>query len=250
MAEGNQTAAAEQAAKAKAEADAALKLKAMTLAERLAYIRDHSSGVSKEDITMSYEKNGQWKEITIQGHTIGGVLAGIRPLLRDYRILLTPSLVERVYNGNRCDVLVDFEWESLDNPNDKKVVRWAGADTDKGGKGFSKAGTNALKEHLKKLFLITDKEDAKEETEQVEHQTDEGLSRSDVDKTKSKADRTRERWAAGFKHQVETAKTEKDVDRLYRENGDELDELPQVTRDFFNDLKITAKGRIAVGAAK
>jgi hypothetical protein len=238
MADGAKAPATEQAAE--------IKIESLTLRQRLAYIRDHSSGVGKEDIKMQYERDGKSKEITIQGHTIGGVLAGIRPLLKDYRILVVPNLVERTYNGNRCDVLVDFEWENLDHPEDRKTIRWAGSDTDKGGKGFAKAGTNALKEHLKKLFLITDKQDAAEETEQVEHQTDEGLKRGDIENVKERAGRTRERWAANFKASVEAAKTEKDIDRLFRENSDELADLPQVTREFFSELKITCKGRLSV----
>ena len=246
MAEGNATTAAKQAAAAeatKAAEDAAIK--AMTLRERMAHIRDHSSGVAKEDITMTYEKDGKWKEITIQGHTIGGVLTGIRPLLRDYRLLLTPHLIERTYNGNRCDVIVEFEWENLDNPNDTKKVRWAGADTDKGGKGFSKAGTNALKEHLKKQFLITDKQDAAEETERVDHETDDGVSRAAVE---AQREETRKLYAdkanlvrAAFKG----AKSLKDVERLEREHKAWIKTTPEEMRNFFLEAIENRKAHFA-----
>jgi hypothetical protein len=101
-------------------------------------------------------------EFTIKGHTVEAVLSEMRPLLSRYRVRLQPNLFERSYSGNRCDVLVDFTFSSLDDPSDTEVIRWAGSGTDDGDKGFSKAGTNALKEMLKKVFLITDRDDAKE----------------------------------------------------------------------------------------
>jgi hypothetical protein len=243
MAEGNQTATAEQAAAAKAAEEAAIK--AMSLRERLAHIRDHSSGVAKEDIDMEYEKNGQWKKITIQGHTIGGVLAGIRPLLRDYRLLLTPHLIERTYSGNRCDVIVEFEWENIDNLNDTKKVRWAGADTDKGGKGFSKAGTNALKEHLKKLFLITDKQDAAEETERVDHETDEGLSRAAVEAQREENKKLYADKANLVRAAFKAAKSLKEVERLEREHKAWIKTTPDEMRNFFLEAIENRKAHFA-----
>lgn len=225
MADGEQTAPTTHTTDAE--------IKAMTLRERLAHIRDNSSGVGKEDITMKYEKDGQWKEATIKSHTIGGVLAGIRPLLRDYRIICLPNLVERTYSGNRCDVLIDFEWENLDNPNDTKTMRWAGADTDKAGKGFAKAGTNALKEHLKKLFLITDKQDAAEETDAVEHETDEGVSRKAVAEAHEQSRKLIEEKAELVRVAFKSAKNMEAVEKLEKEHKAWINGLPAATRNFF-----------------
>src|SRR5690606_3402105 len=78
-----------------------------TLAQRMAAIRDESFGVGKTDITM-----GSFK---IKAHTVEGVLSEMRPLFTKHGVDFTPNLVERTYAGNRCDVIVDFEFENLDD---------------------------------------------------------------------------------------------------------------------------------------
>lgn len=220
----------------------AAEVKPLTLAGRMAAIRADAFGIGKQDIKMEYEG----KSYTIKGHTVEAVLSEMRPLLAKHGVGLTPMLRERTYNGNRCDVIVDFEFQNLDDETQVKVIPWAGAGTDKGDKGFSKAGTNALKEMLKKVFLVTDRDDAKEETEAVEHETGEGASRKDLEKAKDQRKAAIRQWAAAFKSAVENAKTEKEVDRIYRDNAEQLDadDLEPVTKQFFDELKITAKGRL------
>lgn len=219
--------------------------KPMTLAQKLAAIRADAFGIGKDNIKMSYfdKKSGERKEFTIKGHTVEAVLSEMRPLFDAVGVMCFPNLRERTYSGNRCDVLVDFEWENLSEPFDKRTICWAGAGCDDGDKGFSKAGTNAMKEHLKKLFLITDRDDAKEEEEKVEHKTDEGMTRAHVDKVAEKAREATEKWAKTFKLSIEKADNAKAVERLYRDNKTQLDELPEITRQFFAELKIMALGR-------
>lgn len=212
----------------------------MTLSQRLAAIRAEAFGIGKDNIKMSYadKKTGERKEYTIKGHTVEAVLSEMRPLLDAVGALVVPNLVERTYSGNRCDVLVDFEWESLDDADDKRVVRWAGAGTDDSDKAFSKAGTNALKEHLKKLFLITDRDDAKEETESVEHQAEGGASRRDLEAARDQRRMAIEQWAKAFKMALEKATDPKDIQRLQRDNVTQLasEDMPEVTRTFFIEL--------------
>jgi hypothetical protein len=206
----------------------------LTLKQRMAAIRKECSGVGKDDIKMQNKE--RTKEWTIKGHTIEGVLHGVRGLLDKYRVWVNPNLESVSYNGNRCDVVVNFIWENLDDPEDMLSIRWAGADTDMGGKAFAKAGTNALKEMLKKTFLITDREDAKEETEVIEHQTDEGMNRAKVEAAKEQARQTQQRWAASLKSSIETCPDVKTLKQIKRENSEGLADLPTVTRAFFEDL--------------
>lgn len=207
---------------------------------RLADIRKECSGVGKENISMSYDnkKTGNRESYTIQGHTIEGVLHGVRGLFDRHGVMMTPQLIERSYNGNRCDVIVDFEFINLDVPEDTKIIRWAGSDTDNGGKGFAKAGTNALKEMLKKTFLITDREDAKEETEQTEYQSDEGLNRGAVEKAKEKVNAAFAAWANSLKAAIESAGSTAKLRELKREHKAQMEseDVPAVTRKFFEDL--------------
>ena len=210
----------------------------LTLAQRLANIRRECSGIGKEPVNIEYadKKSGERKSYSIQAHTIEGVLHGIRGLFDRHGVWMAPYLVERSYNGNRCDVIVDFIFESMDDPTDTRTIRWAGADTDNGGKGFAKAGTNALKEMLKKTFLITDREDAKEETEVIEHQTDEGINRAKVEAAKEQARLTQQRWASALKASIESCPDAKTLQQIKRENSEGLTELPGVTRGFFEEL--------------
>lgn len=215
----------------------------MTLTQRLAAVRADCDSIGKQDIQM--EKDG--KRWTIKGHTVEAILSEVRPLLAKHGVSITPNLAERSYQGNRCDVLVDFEFARLDDPTETKVIRWGGAGTDNGDKAFAKAGTNALKEVLKKLFLITDRDDAKEETESVEHRTEEGVNRADLERATGQRKLAIEQWAKAVKMALEKATTKEDVQRLERENRDQLasEDLPEVTRTFFIDLIEKRKKELA-----
>lgn len=202
----------------------------------MAAIRDECAGIGKQDIQM--QNADRTKSWSIKGHTFEAVLSEIRPLLAKHGVDVTPQLVERTYTGNRCDVLVDFTFERTDDSDEARVIRWAGAGTDNGDKAFAKAGTNAVKEMLKKRFLVTDRDDAKEETESVEHQTDEGARKADLLKAREERREAIQQWAATFKAALDSAPTKKDVDRLALENRAQLasEDLPSVTRTFFVEL--------------
>lgn len=214
----------------------------LTLKQRLAAIRDECDAIHKDNIQK--EKDG--KKWTEKGHTVEVVLSEFRPLLAKYGVEMTMNLVERTYNGNRCDVIVDWEFERTDDSDEKRVIRWGGADTDNGGKAFAKAGTNALKEMIKKKFLVTDRDDAKEETESVEHDTGEGASRRDVENLKEDKRALQEQWAKAVKLALEKAQTQKDVQRIELDNKSQLTDatLPEVTRSFFIDLIVRRKAEL------
>lgn len=218
---------------------------AMTLRERMAAIRAESYGIGKDNIEMkNADRTKSW---VIKGHTVEAVLAEMRPLLEKYRVDLSPNIVERTYTGNRCDVLVDFEFCNLDTPSELRVIRWAGAGTDNGDKAFAKAGTNAMKEMLKKVFLITDRADAEEETDKVDFSPTEGATRAEVDREKERTRSALEQWAKAFKMAIEKADNLKDIQRLERENKEHLvsEELPDVTRSFFIELIETRKASLS-----
>lgn len=223
-------------------------IRKMTLAQRMAAIRSESYGIGKDNIKM---KSRTGTEFTIKGHTVEAVLAEMRPLFERYRVHLVPNLHERTYSGNRCDVIVDFGFESLDDPKDARIVRWAGSGCDEGDKGFSKAGTNATKEMLKKLFLITDRDDAKEEEERVEHRP-EGATRKEVAAAKEDTRAALEQWAKSTKLAIEAAPDLKALARVQRDNRDQLthESLPEVTRTFFVELIERRKAELETPEAK
>lgn len=220
----------------------------LRVTQRMAAMRKECSGIGKQDITMTPREG---KSFTIKGHTVEAVLAEIRPMLDRHGLGLTPDLIERTYSGNRCDIIVAWEFEGLEL-GDTKVIRWAGAGTDNGDKAFAKAGTNSLKEMLKKVFLVTDKADAAEETESVEHKTDENIRREDMEIAKAERQAAIQKWAGAFKSALENAQSEKAVDALSREHNEQLNspDLPAVTRQFFFDLIQTRKKTLREIAAE
>jgi hypothetical protein len=206
-----------------------------SLKQRMAAIRDECAGIGKQDIKMDTKSGSSF---TIKGHTFEAVLSEIRPLFAKHGVDMTPNLVERVYNGNRCDVLVDFTFERTDDSEESRVIRWAGCGVDNGDKAFAKAGTNAVKEMLKKRFLVTDRDDAKEEEDKVEHKTENEIGREESARAKQDRAKAIQQWAATFKAALTTAPTLADVKRLERENREQLtaEDLPPITRQFFFEL--------------
>lgn len=207
----------------------------LTLKQRMAAVRRECFGIGKDNIEMESAKGAKFK---IKGHTVEAVLSELRPLLDRFGLDLWPSLVERTYTGNRCDVIVDWTFERLDEGEETRVIRWGGAGTDNGDKGFSKAATNSLKEMLKKTFLITDRDDAKEEEETVEHQTTDQVSRVALEKAKEAARANLEKWATTARAAFMSAATLDDVKRLERDNKEQLtsEDMPAATRAFFIQL--------------
>lgn len=210
----------------------------------MAAITDECFGIGKDNIEMESAKGAKFK---IKGHTVEAVLAEVRPLLSRFGVRMRPSLVEKAYSGNRCDVVVDFTFINLDDRADTETVRWAGSGTDNSDKGFSKAGTNALKEMLKKTFLITDRDDAKEEEDKVEHVTESAASKAEVEKAKEAARANLEKWATAARAAFISAATLDDVKALEREHKDQLtsSEMPAATRAFFAQLIADRKEELA-----
>ena len=178
-----------------------------TLTQRMMDIRKESSGVGKEDIQMqNKERTKKW---TIQAHTIEGVLHGVRVLFDRHGVWLQPNLVERTFSGNRCDAIFEFSFEMLTPLRTKKTILWAGSGTDNSDKGFAKAGTNALKEMLKKVFLITDRQDADEEVDRTEFRPTGADVNEEVTKANTEAEGAILQWANTFRPRLRTQQTQK-----------------------------------------
>jgi hypothetical protein len=199
----------------------------LTIRQRLAKIREDSFGIDKEEIAFGTVK--------FDAHKAEAVLAAIRPMLARYNLDLEPNLIERTYTGNRCDVLIDWEFVCLDDETQARKIRWAGAGTDNSDKGYAKATTNSLKEMLKKRFLVTDRDDAKEEEEKVEHQTDDGVSRKALEKEREHNKKLYEEKANLVRGLFKSAETLADVERLEREHKAWINKTPEAMRVFFTD---------------
>lgn len=219
------------------DGNAAPEKEVRTLRQKMSDIRAEAFGIGKDDIKMRYrDKNGKEREAMIKGHTVEAVLAQIRPLLHEHGVGFIPNLVSANYNGNMCNVIVEYEFYSIDNESDSLKIQWGGAGTDKGDKAFSKAGTNSIKEVIKKTFLVTDRDDAKEETENVEHRAEGEASTEALNEEKEKSRAAVEQWAKAMKLTIEKADEIREIRRLKRNNKDMFDSLPDNTKEFFDDL--------------
>lgn len=223
MAEGNQTLAANPAA--------ATEVKPLNLAQRMAAIRAESFGIGKTDIELKTFKDGKEKKWTIKSHTVEAVLSEMRPLMQGHGVGLIPMLVSHSYAGNRCDAVYDFEFMDLET-GETRTVRWAGSGTDNSDKALAKAGTNALKEMLKKVFLITDRDDAKEEEDKVEHRVD-GVDRRELEDEKERTRKLYAEKAELVRNAFKAANSLKEVQRLEREHKAWIKTTPEAMQAFF-----------------
>ena len=106
----------------------------------------------------------------------GQILAEIKNKLSRYGVVIVPELQdvkeERYKNarGNTVTrVVVDivFDMINADNPDDHRPVKWRGESIDSSDKATQKAVTSATKYFLAKQFMISDKEDADANSEQL-----------------------------------------------------------------------------------
>lgn len=168
------------------------------------------------------------------------VVAAVKPALAKHGIKVLPTTVEHSRNGNLTVLTVSVDFINVDQPTDKITVQMTNYGADKGDKGASKALTNAVREAIKKALGITSVEDDRAD-ETTEYESEEGLTKADLEKAKEAGRATLEKWAQTFRAALLTAKTKKDIQRLQTENKDQLANLPDVTRDFFIDLIETRK---------
>lgn len=212
---------------------------AANIYKRLWRIEQELEAVEKsQTATVKMEGGGSYS-YKYSGHDL--ILAFVRPLVAKHGVKMLPTTVKHERTGNLTMLTVRIDFINVDTPEDRTSVEVTNYGADKGDKGATKALTNAMREGIKKALNITSEED-KIADEHTDFQSSEGANRSDLDQAKEQRRAAIEQWAKAVKMALEKATTKKDVERIERENRDQLasDDLPEVTRTFFIEL-ITAR---------
>ncbi len=174
------------------------------------------------------------------------VVAAVKPALARHGIKTLATIDHHERVGNLTILKVTVRFINVDQPDDFVNVEMVNYGADKGDKGASKALTNCVREAIKKGLGITSIEDDRAD-ETTAFETGDGATRKDVDDAKERARANLEQWAKTFKAALESARDVKDVQRLERENKDQLisEDLPTVTRAFFVELIVKQKKALA-----
>jgi hypothetical protein len=203
--------------------------------KRLWRIEQELEAIRKsQTATVKMEGGGQYT-YQYSGHDL--ILSYVRPLLAKHGVKFWPSTIKHERQGNLTMLTVHLKFINVDQPDDIASAEVINYGADKGDKGGTKALTNAVREGIKKALNITS-EDDKIADEHVEYVPSEGVSRADMDAAREDRRAAIEQWAKAVKMAAEKAATKKDIERLQRENKDQLtsEDLPEVTRTFFIEL--------------
>lgn len=165
------------------------------------------------------------------------IVAAVKPALARHGIKVIPTIDHHERIGNLTVLTVTVRFVNVDDPDDFINIQMVNYGADKGDKGASKALTNCVREAIKKGLGITSVEDDRAD-ETTEFETGEGATRKDVDNAREDRRAAIEQWAKAVKMALEKATDVKDIQRLERENRDQLtsEDLPEVTRTFFIEL--------------
>lgn len=214
-----------------------------SLVKRLWRIEQELGAVEKSQ-TATIKGDGGSYSYKFSGHDV--IIAAVNPLLGKHGVKLLPSTVAHERTGNMTVLTVRVEFVNVDNDDDRCAVEVVNYGADKGDKGASKAFTNCVREGIKKALNITSVEDDRA-NETTAYEPAEGATRADLDAAKENARAAIEQWAKAFKMGLERASDIKDVQRLERENRDQLanETLPEVTRTFFIELIQTRKAALS-----
>ena len=97
------------------------------------------------------------------------VTAKIRPALIKHGIVITTENINRVQNGNRCEVVVTYRVVNVDDPNDFCITQSCGSGIDNQDKSDGKSLSYSYKYLLLKLFALETGDDP--ERDSIPHQT-------------------------------------------------------------------------------
>lgn len=212
--------------------------------KRLWRIEQELDALEKSQVaTVKMEGGGQYT-YKYSGHDL--VLAAVRPLLAKHGVKTWPTTIKHERTGNLTMLTVRMDFINVDDPKDVVSAEIVNYGADKGDKGATKALTNAIREMDKKAFNITS-EDDKVADEHTDFQPTEGATRQEVTTAQEAGRAALEQWAKTFKSALENAPGKATVERLARENRDQLasEHLPEVTRTFFIELIETRKKAFA-----
>ena len=135
--------------------------KSLNIYQRILAVKRDVAYVQKEDKKV----NNQYRFVSHDA-----VTAKVRPALIEHGIVILTENIDRVQNGNRCEVTVTYRIVNADDPNDFAIAQSCGAGISQQDKGEGKALSYSYKYLLLKTFALETGDDP--ERELINHQPD------------------------------------------------------------------------------
>jgi hypothetical protein len=139
---------------------ATAKTKTLNIYQRIQAVMRDVEYIQKEDKKV----NNQYRFVSHDA-----VTAKVRPALIKHGIVITTENINRVQNGNRCEVVVTYRVVNVDDPNDFCITQSCGSGIDNQDKSDGKSLSYSYKYLLLKLFALETGDDP--ERDSIPHQT-------------------------------------------------------------------------------
>lgn len=200
------------------------------------YQRIHTSmtecGFLEKDKTHEIKKDGKMLG-KFQYISHDDVVAAARKPFLKHGIVIVPTVLSRIQNGNRVELNVQVSFVNIDNPDDKIVSEVVGYGVDGSDKGPGKAMSYAVKYALLKLMMLNSADDI--EADDTAHEPTQPTADT-VNKAIARAEKSTEVAAKNLRAAIEGAATADALKKIRRDNGGIVASMPSVTRDYFEDL--------------
>lgn len=201
-------------------------IKALSIHQRIFAIMD-DVGALEPDSEVKIGNSGGYPYISHDA-----VTAHIKPMFMTYRVMVLPTVLEHIKDGNRTELKVETSFINIDDPSDKISVLTVGYGVDPSDKGPGKAMSYATKVAYLKLLMLNSQDD--EGGVQTDHDPADTRT-SEVDDAQAKARKSIEASASTYKAAIDGATSKKELQELKRKNGVWLVEAPDVTREYFDN---------------
>lgn len=165
--------------------------------------------------------------------THDAVTASIRGAFVRHGVMVLPTTVGSVVNGNRTELTVRVRFINIDEPAQFIDVETIGYGVDSSDKGPGKALSYAVKYAYLKLLMLNSADDI--EADNTTHEPGQPTANQQLAAEHQDVEKQSE-WAATFRAALQNAKSPQEIDRLRRDNKTMFNTLPDVTRKYFADL--------------
>lgn len=177
--------------------------------------------------------------------THDAVTAHIRPALVKHGIAVRPEVIKHDKDTNRTELTVQVDFINIDNPEDCVSIQTIGYGCDNQDKGPGKALSYAVKYAYLKQFMLNSSDDI--ELDDIEHERPDVQAEKIAQEARAKVSEADQRALSNLKHAIENADSVELIDDLMKENKGLLDRVPNVTREFFEELAANNKREMENG---
>lgn len=161
------------------------------------------------------------------------VTAAVRPLFCKYGVMVLPTVVKTEKDGNRLEVTVDISFINVEKPDDRITMTVIGHGCGNDDKNPGKALSYATKYAYMKVLMLNSGDDIGGET--ITHDP-EVPRQTAVDVADEKRIKAQHAAANSLKLAIEGAATVQELRKLKRDHAQFIEDVPGVTKNYFNDI--------------